>query len=91
MPTTHCVVTRQSEQVCASRKFLYGSAQMMQIPFPESLPPGFLPMPFDWFQFALLYLACLEAVLLAMPSRWRDKLIEVAFCLRKKTTGTIED
>ena len=84
MPTTHCVVTRQSEQVCASRKFLYASAQMMQIPFPESLPPGFPPMPFDWFQFAMLYLACLEAVLLAMPSKWRGKIIEVAVRLPNK-------
>ena len=29
---------------------------------------------------------------LAMPSQWRDKIIEVACCLRKKqTTGTIKD
>jgi hypothetical protein len=58
------------------------------------MPPEFIspPLPFDWFQFAMLYLACLEVVLLAMPSRWRDKIIEAAFCLRKKpTTGTIQD
>jgi hypothetical protein len=64
---------------------------MIQIPF-EPLSPEFIPMPFDWCQFAMLYVACLELGLLAMPSRWQDKIIEVAFCLRKKpTTGTIED
>ena len=41
-------------------------------------------MPFDLFQFALLYAVCLEAVLLAMPSRWRDKIVEVAIWLPKK-------
>jgi hypothetical protein len=66
---------------------------MMQIPFAEPpLPPGFIPPPLDWLQLAMLYVACLELVLLALPSKWRDKVIEVAFCLRKKpTTGTIED
>jgi len=66
---------------------------MIQLPFPAPpLPPDFVPPPLDWFQFAMLYVADLELVLLAMPSKWRDKVIEVAFCLRKKpTTGTIED
>jgi hypothetical protein len=66
---------------------------MIQIPFAEPpLPPGFIPQPLDWFQFALLYVVGLELVLLAMPSRWLDEIIEVAFCLRKKpTTETIEE
>jgi hypothetical protein len=56
---------------------------MIQIPFLEP-PPGFIPLPLDWFQFALLYLACLELVVLAMPRRWQDRVIEVAFCLPNK-------
>jgi hypothetical protein len=64
---------------------------MIQIPSPGPLPPGFIPLPLDWFQFAMLYVAGLELVLLAMPGRWRDKIIDAAFCLSKKTTGTIED
>jgi hypothetical protein len=57
---------------------------MIQIPFAEPpLPPGFIPPPLDWFQFAMLYVVGLELVLLAMPNRWRDKIIEVAFWLSK--------
>jgi len=58
---------------------------MMQIPFPEPLPPGFLPMPFDWFQFALLYVAFVELILLTLPQTLRDRFIDTAFCLRKKS------
>jgi hypothetical protein len=65
---------------------------MKQIPSPESFPPGFIPLLIDWFQFALVYLACLEAVLLAMPSKWRNKVIEIAFRISKKpSAGTIKD
>jgi hypothetical protein len=57
---------------------------MIQIPFAEPpRPPGFIPPPLDWFQFAMLYVMGLELVLLAMASKWRDKVIEGAFCLRK--------
>ncbi len=45
---------------------------------------GFIPPPLDWFQFAMLYVVGLELVLLAMTSRWLDKIIEVAFWLRKQ-------
>jgi hypothetical protein len=66
---------------------------MIQIPFAETpLPPGFIPPPLDWFQFAMIYVVGLELVLLAMPNRWRDKVIEVAFCLlNKPMTGTIKE
>jgi hypothetical protein len=57
---------------------------MIQIPFAEPpLPHGFIPPPLDWFQFAMIYVVGLELVLLAMPNRWRDKIIEVAFWLPK--------
>jgi hypothetical protein len=53
---------------------------MMQIPFAEPpLPPGFIPPPFNWFQFAMLYLSFIVFVVLALPQRWQRRILRVLF------------
>ena len=56
---------------------------MIQAPIPP-FPPGFVPPPLDWFQFALLYLSFIEVVVLALPVRWQRRVLRVAFCVRKR-------
>jgi hypothetical protein len=46
------------------------------------MPPGFIPPPFNWFQFAMLYIAFLEAVILALPQRRQTHLLRVLFCTK---------
>jgi hypothetical protein len=52
---------------------------MIQIPSPGPLPPGFIPMPLDWFQFAMLYIAGVEVVLLSLPRKWQREIIQILF------------
>lgn len=51
---------------------------MIQAP----IPPGFVPPPLDWFQFAMLYLAFIELLVLALPERWQRHILRVAFCVK---------
>lgn len=51
---------------------------MIQLPVPPS-PSGFVPLPFNFFDFVLFYIAALELVLLAMPRKWSHKLMDVLF------------
>jgi hypothetical protein len=55
---------------------------MIQIPSPGPLPPGFIPPPLDWFQFAILYLAGVEVVLLSLPRKWQREIIQILFWTR---------
>jgi hypothetical protein len=65
---------------------------MIQLPFQGPLPPGFVTQPLDWFQFAMLYLAFVELVLLALSGKWRDRVIAIAFHLpRKQCAGASKD
>jgi hypothetical protein len=52
---------------------------MIQFP----LPPGFIQPPLDCFQFAMLYVAFIELVVLALPQRWQRRIIRVLFCVRR--------
>jgi hypothetical protein len=57
---------------------------MMQL----SVPPyalGFVPPPFNFFDFVCLYLVILELVLLAMPRRWSHQIMEVLFPILRRT------
>jgi len=50
----------------------------MQLPAPP-LPPGFIPPPFNLFDFLCLYLVLLGLVLLALPRRWTKRILDVLF------------
>jgi hypothetical protein len=52
---------------------------MIQAP----LPPGFVPPPLDWFEFALLYISFVELIVLALPHRWRARILRVLFCAKR--------
>jgi len=56
---------------------------MIQLLFSAPIPPGFIPQPLDWFQFALLYLSFCELVVLALPVRLQRRVLRVAFCVRR--------
>jgi hypothetical protein len=45
-------------------------------------PPGFIPPPFDWFQFAMLYIVGIEVVLLSRPRKWQREIIQILFWTR---------
>jgi len=51
---------------------------MIQAP----IPPGFVPPPLDWFQFAMLYFALIELVVLMLPERRQRNTFRAAFCLK---------
>ena len=51
---------------------------MIQLPAPP-YPPGFIPLPFDWFQFVMLYIVGMELLLLALPQTWLCVLFRTAF------------
>jgi hypothetical protein len=46
------------------------------------LPPGFIPPSLDWFQFAMLYLAGMELLLLSLPREWQREIIQILFWTR---------
>ena len=48
----------------------------MQIP---PLPPGFVPPPFNFFDFLCLYLVLLEFILLALPRKISNRILETLF------------
>ena len=48
---------------------------MIQAP----IPPGFIPPPLDWFQFALLYISFVELALLLLPERWQRYVVRALF------------
>ena len=56
---------------------------MIQLPAPP-LPPGFQPPPFDFFFFAMLYGLFLELVLLALPRKWRNRILETLFPILRR-------
>jgi len=45
-------------------------------------PPDFVPLPFNWFDFAMLYIAGIEIVLLSLPQKWQREIIEILFWIR---------
>jgi hypothetical protein len=47
------------------------------------LPPGFIPPSLDWFQFAMLYFATLEAIVLLLPREWQREIIQILFWTRR--------
>jgi hypothetical protein len=51
---------------------------MIQLPA-LSYPPEFIPLPFNWFQFAMLYIAGMELLLLALPKTWFVWIFRTAF------------
>jgi len=53
---------------------------MIQAP----IPPGFVPPPFNWFQFAMLYLSFIVLVVLALPERWRQHVLRLLFCVKDR-------
>ena len=55
---------------------------MIQLPFPPPLPVDFVPPPFNWFDFAMLYIAGVEAVVLLLPREWQHEIIQVLFWTR---------
>jgi hypothetical protein len=52
---------------------------MIQAP----VPPDFIPPPLDCFQFAMLYLAFLELVLIALPQQWQNQILRALFCAKR--------
>jgi hypothetical protein len=48
---------------------------MIQAP----IPPSFVPPPFNWFQFAMLYLSSIVLAVLALPQRWQNQILRVLF------------
>jgi hypothetical protein len=43
------------------------------------LPPDFVPPTLNWFQFAMIYVAFVELILLALPKTWFCVLFRTAF------------
>jgi hypothetical protein len=43
---------------------------------------GFIPPPLDGFQFAMLYFAALEAIVLLLPREWQREIIQILFWTR---------
>jgi hypothetical protein len=54
---------------------------MTQLPVPP-YPPRFIPPPFDWFQFTILYIAGIEVVLLSLARKWQREIIQILFWIR---------
>jgi hypothetical protein len=50
----------------------------VQLPAPP-LPPGFVPLPFNFFDLMCLYLVLIELVLLALPRKIGKQILEVLF------------
>jgi hypothetical protein len=48
----------------------------VQTPFP---PPGFVPPPFNFFDFVCLYVALIELIVLALPRKIRCWILETLF------------
>jgi hypothetical protein len=48
----------------------------MQLPTPP-LPPGFVPAPLDPFGFAMFYLVVIELILIALPGKVRNRVLEI--------------
>ena len=55
----------------------------MQLPLP---PPGFVPVPapFNFWDFLCLYLVLLEVVVLALPRRISDRVLEALFPILRR-------
>jgi hypothetical protein len=49
----------------------------VQLPFPPPLPPGFVPPPSGFLEFVMLYIAVLELILIALPGRIRNRVLEI--------------
>ena len=58
---------------------------MIQTPFAEPpLPPGFIPPPFNFFDFVCLYFVFLESVLLALPHKIANRILEILFPILRR-------
>jgi hypothetical protein len=50
----------------------------VQLPAPL-LPPGFVPPPSGFLEFVMLYMLFVEIVLLALPRKWCNRILEILF------------
>jgi hypothetical protein len=46
------------------------------------LPPGFIPLLLDWFQFAMFYIVGIGVVLLSLPHEWQLEVLRILFGTR---------
>jgi hypothetical protein len=53
-------------------------APMIQAP----ISPGFVPLPFNRFEFAMLFLSFILLVVLALPQRWQRHILRALFCVK---------
>jgi hypothetical protein len=51
----------------------------MLLPFQPPSPPDFVFPPFNFFDFACLYVVVLELVLLALPRKIGNRILETLF------------
>ena len=56
---------------------------MIQLPVPP-YPPGIIPPPFNFFDFVCLYLVVLESVLLALPCKIANQILETLFPILRR-------
>jgi hypothetical protein len=45
------------------------------------MPPGSVPPPFNFFDFVCLYIAGLELVMLALPRKISNRILETLFSI----------
>jgi hypothetical protein len=56
---------------------------MIQLPVPP-FPPDFVPPPFNFFDFVCLYVVVLESVLLALPRKIANRILETLFPILRR-------
>jgi len=56
----------------------------MHMQLPPPFPPGFVPPPLDSFQFAMLYAAVIEVVVLCLPRKFRKWILETLFPILRR-------
>jgi hypothetical protein len=44
--------------------------------------PGCTLLPFNWFDFTMLYFAGVEAVVLLLPREWQREILQILFRTR---------
>ena len=55
----------------------------MQLPAPE-LPPGLVPPPSGFLEFVMLYMLFVEIVLLALPRKISNRILETRFPILRR-------
>ena len=56
---------------------------MLQLPVPP-MPPGFVPPPSGFLEFVMLYVLFVEIVLLALPRKISNRILETLFPLLRR-------